>query len=281
MTDPADPQQLASLLRRHRITLQHRLGQNFLIDPALRDAVADAAGTDARDEVLEVGAGAGTLTIALAARCRRLVAVEFDRALIPALREVVAGHDNIEVVQADILRYDVVGGFPNGGEVVAGNIPYNLTGALIRTLLDRPPRPRRLSLVVQKEVAERWTATTSASLGTVAVHLFAEPRVVMTIPASSFTPEPKVDSALVILEVRAKPAVDVADTDRFLRFVEEVFQFRRKQIGGTLARIGGTTGVESSRRLAELGIDGARRPQTLTLPEWEALYRAFNLIPGR
>ncbi len=281
MTDPADPQQLASLLRRHRITLQHRLGQNFLIDPALRDAVADAAGTDARDEVLEVGAGAGTLTIALAARCRRLVAVEFDRALIPALREVVAGHDNIEVVQADILRYDVVGGFPNGGEVVAGNIPYNLTGALIRTLLDRPPRPRRLSLVVQKEVAERWTATSSASLGTVAVQLFAEPRVVMTIPASSFTPEPKVDSALVILEVRAKPAVDVADTDRFLRFVEEVFQFRRKQIGGTLARIGGTTGVESSRRLAELGIDGARRPQTLTLPEWEALYRAFNLIPGR
>src|SRR5256885_11584734 len=127
LTDPADPQQLASLLRRHGITLQHRLGQNFLIDPALRDAVADSAGTDARDEVLEVGAGAGTLTIALAARCRRLVAVEFDRALIPALREVVAGHDKIEVVQAGLLRYDGAGGFPNGGEVVAGNIPYNLT----------------------------------------------------------------------------------------------------------------------------------------------------------
>ncbi|HYS98087.1 MAG TPA: 16S rRNA (adenine(1518)-N(6)/adenine(1519)-N(6))-dimethyltransferase RsmA [Candidatus Dormibacteraeota bacterium] len=281
MTDPADPQQLASLLRRHRITLQHRLGQNFLIDPALRDAVADSAGIDARDDVLEVGAGAGTLTIALAARCRRLVAVEFDRALIPVLREVVAGQDNIEVVQADILRYDVAGSFPHGGEVVAGNIPYNLTGALIRTLLDRPPRPRRLSLVVQKEVAERWTATTSASLGTVAVQLFAEPRVVMTIPASSFTPEPKVDSALVILEVRDRPAIDVADTDGFLRFVEAVFQFRRKQIGGTLARIGGTTGVESSTRLAELGIDGARRPQTLTLPEWEAVYRAFNPRPGR
>src|SRR5207248_1383412 len=188
--------------------------------------------------------------------------------------DVLAEHDNVELVQADILRFDVTRAFPAGAELVAGNIPYNLTGGLIRKLLDHPPRPRRLSLVVQKEVAERWTATTSASLGTVAVQLFAEPRVVMTIPASSFTPEPKVDSALVILEVRAKPAVDVADTDGFLRFVEEVFQFRRKQIGGTLARIGGTTGVESSRRLAELGIDGARRPQTLTLPEWEALYRA-------
>ena len=279
--DPANAQELASLLRRHRITLQHRLGQNFLIDPVLRDAIADAAVTDGGDEILEVGAGVGTLTIALATRARRVVAVEFDRALIPALREVVAGHDEVEVVQADILRYDVARAFPEGGEVAAGNIPYNLTGALIRKLLDRAPRPRRLSLVVQKEVGERWAATTSASLGTVAVQLFAEPRVVMTIPASSFTPAPKVDSALVILEVRDKPAVDVADTDRFLRFVEDVFQFRRKQVGGTLARIGGISGAESAARLSELGIDAARRPQTLTLPEWEALYGAFNPILGR
>ena len=279
--DPANAQELASLLRRHRITLQHRLGQNFLIDPVLRDAIADAAVTDGGDEILEVGAGVGTLTIALATRARRVVAVEFDRALIPALREVVAGHDEVEVVQADILRYDVARAFPAGGEVAAGNIPYNLTGALIRKLLDRAPRPRRLSLVVQKEVGERWAATTSASLGTVAVQLFAEPRVVMTVPASSFTPAPKVDSALVILEVRDKPAVDVADTDRFLRFVEDVFQFRRKQVGGTLARIGGISGAESAARLSELGIDAARRPQTLTLPEWEAVYRAFNPILGR
>ena len=279
--DPANAQELASLLRRHRITLQHRLGQNFLIDPVLRDAIADAALTDGGDEVLEVGAGVGTLTIALAMRARRVVAVEFDRALIPALREVVAGHDKVEVVQADILRYDVARAFPQGGEVAAGNIPYNLTGALIRKLLDRAPRPRRLSLVVQKEVGERWAATTSASLGTVAVQLFAEPRVVMTVPASSFTPAPKVDSALVILEVRDKPAVEVADTDRFLRFVEDVFQFRRKQVGGTLARIGGISGAESAARLSELGIDAARRPQTLTLPEWEAVYRAFNPILGR
>src|SRR5205823_14781762 len=129
-------------------SLQHRLGQNFLIDPVLRDAIADAAVTDGVDEILEVGAGVGTLTIALATRARRVVAVEFDRALIPALREVVAGHAEVEVVQADILRYDVARAFPEGGEVAAGNIPYNLTGALIRKLLDRAPRPRRLSLVV-------------------------------------------------------------------------------------------------------------------------------------
>jgi 16S rRNA (adenine1518-N6/adenine1519-N6)-dimethyltransferase len=278
--DPAREADLEQLLRRHRITLKHRFGQNFLVDPALRDVIADAARA-VRHDVLEVGAGVGTLTIALAARCRRVVAVEFDRELIPALHEVVARHGNVEVVQADILRFDVTSAFPAGGEVVAGNIPYNLTGALIRKLLDRPPRPRRLSLVVQKEVAERWTATTTASLGTIAVQVFARPELALTVPASSFTPVPKVDSALVVMEVRDRPAIDVDDMERFFRFAEEVFQFRRKQIGGTLARIAATGSGEAAARLAELGIDAARRPQTLTLKEWEAVFGAFNSRFGR
>ena len=276
MIDPADAQQLDSLLRRHRITLQHRLGQNFLVDPKLRDAVAEATGADRGDEVLEVGAGVGTLTIALATRSRRVVAVELDARLIPALRDVLAAHVNVELVQADILRFDVTRAFPAGAELVAGNIPYNLTGGLIRKLLDHPPRPRRLSLVVQKEVAERWTATTAASLATVAVQVFAVPTMVMTIPAAAFTPVPKVDSALVMLEVRPRPAVDIDDMDGFFRFVEALFQFRRKQLGGTLGRIAGSSGVEAAARLDELGIEPVRRPQTLTLSEWEAVYRAFN-----
>jgi len=276
LIDPADPQQLEQLLRRHGITLEHRLGQNFLVDPGLRDAIAEAAETGPDDEVLEVGAGAGTLTIALAPLCRRLIAVELDRRLMPVLREVLAGHENVELVQADILRFDVAGAFPHGGEVVAGNIPYNLTGALIRKLLDHSPRPRRLSLVVQREVAERWTAGTGASLSTVAVQVFAEAKTVMTIPAASFTPVPRVDSALVTLQVRPRPAVDVDDMDQFFRVVEAVFQFRRKQLGGTLARIAGIPSAEAAKRLVEIGIDPARRPQTLTLEEWEACYRALK-----
>jgi 16S rRNA (adenine1518-N6/adenine1519-N6)-dimethyltransferase len=276
--DPADAHQLDSLLRKHRVDLQHRLGQNFLIDQELRDAIARAAGTSMEDDVLEVGAGAGTLTTSLAPLCRRVVAVEFDRRLIPMLREVTQGHPNIEIVQADILRFDVAAAFPKGGEVVVGNIPYNVTGALLRKLLDNAPRPRRLSLVVQKEVAERWTARTAASLSTVAVQVYATAEMVFTIPASSFTPEPRVDSALVTLDVRDRPAVDVDDMDRFFRFVEEVFQFRRKQLGGTLARISGMTSGDAALRLSELGVDAARRPQTLTLREWEGVYGAFN--PG-
>jgi 16S rRNA (adenine1518-N6/adenine1519-N6)-dimethyltransferase len=274
--DPADAHQLDALLRRHRVELLYRFGQNFLIDQELRDAVAASAGTGKDDEVLEVGAGVGTLTIALAPRCKRLVAVELDRRLMPPLRDVLLGHENVEVVQANILRFDRAAAFPNGGEVVVGNIPYNLTGALIRNLLDHAPRPKRLSLVVQKEVAERWTATTAASLSTVAVQVFAEAEMVMTIPAGSFTPIPKVDSALVTLAVRERPAVEVDDVDHFLRFVEAVFQFRRKQLGGTLGRIAGIPSTEAAKRLSDLGIEAERRPQTLTLPEWDAVYGAFN-----
>ncbi|HKV87975.1 MAG TPA: 16S rRNA (adenine(1518)-N(6)/adenine(1519)-N(6))-dimethyltransferase RsmA [Candidatus Dormibacteraeota bacterium] len=278
MIDPADAHQLDDLLRRHRIDLNHRLGQNFLIDPAARDAVARAAGLAPDDDVLEIGAGVGTLTIALAPLCRRLVAVEIDQRMIPALRDVTAAHENVEIARADIIRYDVAKAFPSGGEVVAGNVPYNLTGALVRKLLDPTPRPRRLSLVVQKEVAQRWAAATGASLSTVAVQVFAEAHVVMSLPAESFTPAPRVDSALVVLDVRATPAVEVDSMDGFFRFVETIFQQRRKQLGGALGRVLAIGSTEAAGRLRELGIDSTRRAQTLDLREWQSMYRAFN--PG-
>jgi 16S rRNA (adenine1518-N6/adenine1519-N6)-dimethyltransferase len=280
MIDPADPEQLTRLLRKHRIALKQRLGQNFLIRPDVRDSVAEAAGGGADDEVVEVGAGVGTLTIALAGRYRRVVAIELDHRLIPALREVVQGHDRVEIVQADILEVDIGELYPSGGEIVAGNIPYNLTGALIRKLLDRPPRPRRLSLVVQKEVAERWTAATGASLATVAVQVFAQARLAFTIPAAAFTPVPRVDSALVVLEVRERPAVDVGDMDKFFRLVEAVFQFRRKQLGGALGRIAGVGSEDAGSRLRDAGIDPERRAQTLSLAEWELVYLRFTAPPG-
>ena len=279
MIDPADANQLDQLLRRHRIDLKHSLGQNFLTDPGLRDAVAEHAGLLTEDEVLEVGAGVGTLTVALAPRCRRVVAVELDGRLIPALRESLAGIENVEVVRTDILRFNVRSAFPDGKEIVVGNIPYNLTGALIRKLLDDPPRPRRLSLVVQKEVAERWTASSGASLATVAVQVFAEATLLFTIPSAAFTPPPRVDSALVRLDVRERPAVDVDDLQAFFRFVEAVFQGRRKQLGGTLGRISGAGSTAAGARLREAGIDPERRPQTLSLGEWEALYKEFQ-SPG-
>jgi 16S rRNA (adenine1518-N6/adenine1519-N6)-dimethyltransferase len=133
---------------------------------------------------------------------------------------------------------------------------------------------------VQKEVAERWTASSGASLSTVAVQVFAEARLLFTIPASAFTPSPRVDSALVSLDVRERPAVGVDDLKAFFRFVEAVFQGRRKQLGGTLGRISETGSTAAGARLRGVGIDPERRPQTLSLAEWEALYEEFRSPEG-
>ena len=248
------------------------LGQNWLIDMELRDRVVAEAGIRPEDEVLEIGPGPGTLTDQLAERAARLVAVELDARLAGRLRARFAGKPGVEIVQGDILRTDLSTLFPEGGEIVVGNIPYYLTGALLPKLLDHPPRPRRISLVVQKEVAERWTARTGAGTATVAVQLYTQARLAFHLPASAFDPPPKVDSALVVMEVRPRPALELEDPAAFLAFVERVFQFRRKQLAGSLPRVTGLPPEEVRRRLEELGIEPRRRPETLTLAEWGAVH---------
>ncbi len=218
--------------------------------------------------MLEVGAGPGSLTVALARRAGKVIAVELDRRLVAVLREVTAGDPRVEVLEGDMLKLPLP-----AVPVVAGNIPYYLTGALLPRLLERPDPPRRVTLVVQKEVAERWVQPGDWSLATLAVQVFAVPELRFTLPREAFWPVPGVDSALVALAVRERPAVGVPDLGAFFAFAERIFQFRRKQLGGTLARLGGPGAGD---RLREAGIDPQRRPQTLSLAEWEALYRAFE-----
>jgi 16S rRNA (adenine1518-N6/adenine1519-N6)-dimethyltransferase len=174
----------------------------------------------------------------------------------------------VEVLEGDMLKLPL----PTV-PVVAGNIPYYLTGALLPRLLERPDPPRRVSLVVQKEVAERWVQAGDWSLATLAVQVFAVPELRFTLPREAFWPVPGVESALVTLAVRDRPAVNVPDLGNFFGFAERIFQFRRKQLGGTLTRLAGPAGGEI---LAAAGIDPQRRPQTLSLVEWEALHRAFE-----
>ena len=274
MIDPADPRQLGLLLARHRIRARKRLGQNFLVDAAVRDRIVDAAGVAPDDDVLEVGAGAGTLTVKLAGRCRRLVAVELDARLAAVLRSVVPA--GVEVLRADILRLELRSVFPEGGEIVVGNIPYYLTGSLVRRLLEPEPRPARLLLLVQKEVAHRWTSPGAWSLSTVAVQVFAEPRLVFEVPAGAFDPPPQVDSALVSLDVRPRPAVGVEDHADFFRLVEAVFQMRRKQLASSLGRVSGRGTEAAAALLRSIQVDPARRPETLSVAEWQAVYGALR-----
>jgi 16S rRNA (adenine1518-N6/adenine1519-N6)-dimethyltransferase len=208
------------------------------------------------------------LTVALAERAAKVVAVEIDRRLVGVLREVTSGDTRVEVLEGDVLKLPLP-----PVDVVAGNIPYYLTGALLPRLLERPDPPRSVSLVVQKEVAERWTQAGDWSLATLAVQVFAVPELRFTLPRDAFWPVPGVDSALAVLAVRERPAVTVSDLSAFFAFAERIFQFRRKQLGGTLTRIAGPGAGE---RLRGAGIDPQRRPQTLSLAEWEALYSAFE-----
>ena len=258
-----------------RLRPRRRLGQHFLVDEALRDRVIAAAGIGADDEVLEIGAGPGTLTQHLVRMARRVVAVEVDGRLLQRLR---SSAPTAEVVNEDVLKVDPAVLFPEGGEIVVGNIPYYLTGALVPHLLVRKPRPRRLSLVVQREVARRWCGVGGWSLATVAVQTFSEPTIEFELPPEAFEPPPRVTSALVILEVRAAPAVEVDDLDGFFRFVEAVFQFRRKQLRAALARVAHLSGDEAAAGLRSLGIEPQRRPQTLGLSEWEATWLLFGRL---
>ncbi len=250
-----------------------RLGQHFLVDRQLLRRVVEAAGIGPDDEVLEIGAGPGTLTADLVRLARRVVAVELDARLLPRLRAAAPG---AEIVHGDVMRLEPAALFPMGGEIVVGNIPYYLSGALVPHLLGREPRPRRLSLVVQREVARRWCGLDGWSLATVGVQTFSEPRMAFELPSEAFDPPPKVTSALVLLEVRPAPAVQVPDLDAFFRFVEAVFQFRRKQLRASLARVVGLPGDQVAARLEALGVEPLRRPETLSLTEWQTIFQALG-----
>jgi 16S rRNA (adenine1518-N6/adenine1519-N6)-dimethyltransferase len=249
-----------------------RWGQHVLVDEGLRRRVVEAAAIQPHDEVLEIGAGPGTLTADLVRLARRVVAVEVDRRLVGQLREFAPG---AEIVNDDILQIDPARYFPQGGEVVVGNIPYYLSGALLPHLLQRAPRPRRLSLVVQREVARRWCGLDGWSLATVAVHVFSRPRLEFELPPEAFRPPPRVTSALVVLEVREEPALRL-DLDAFFPFCSALFRFRRKQLRTAAARALGLEPAEAGGRLERAGIDPRRRAETLTLGEWERAYSSLR-----
>src|SRR5262249_35454486 len=187
-----------------------------------RDRVIAAAGIGPDDEVLEIGAGPGTLTRDLTRQARRVVAIEVDRRLLPRLRSAAPA---AEIVIDDVLKVGLAGRFPQGGEIVVGNIPYYLTGALVPHLLGSEPRPRRLSLVVQREVAERWCGRDGWSLATVAVQTFSEPRIEFELPPQAFEPPPRVTSALVVLDVRPRPAPDVPPLNPFFPLPQAALHF--------------------------------------------------------
>lgn len=268
---------IPALLRQHGLRPDKAMGQNFLVDEGHLARIVEAAGVSAGDEVLEVGAGLGSLTRHLAAVARRVVAVELDGKLLPLLRQTVAGQTNVQIVHGDILQLRLADFSLSAGFLVVANIPYYLTSNLIRHLLEHRPRPARLALTIQREVAERaCAAPPDMSLLSLSVQLYGSPRIAHHIPAGAFYPAPKVDSALLVVDLFPEARLPAEKIDVFFRLAKAAFSQKRKTLANSLASLPGWTKEGAAARLEAAGIEPSRRPQTLSLEEWGSLLEVHS-----
>ncbi len=278
-----------------------RLGQHFLTDPRILESIADAGDVTGRDTVLEIGPGLGHLTRVLAARAERVVAVELDTGLAARLKTEFAATPNVAIVQGDILTRDPIewikqakpregvrppeafapeGGAPAPSFKVVANLPYYITSAILRLLLEARHKPTAIVVLVQREVAQRMLAKPPAmNVLAVSVQFFAQARLVRTIAPGAFFPRPKVESAVVRLDVNDKPAIPVWDTEQFFAIVHAGFGERRKQLRNSLAHGLGLRSQMAEHLLARAQIDPSRRAETLSLQEWGRLYDEWVHFP--
>lgn len=254
------------------------LGQNFLIDERVLDSMIDAAAIDKNTNVLEIGPGFGTLTQRLCAAAKKVVSVEIDDSVIPVLSENTAEFDNLEIVHADIMKTDIAElikeKFGEGEKVkVAANLPYYITTPIIMMLLEGGLPIDEIVIMIQKEVAQRLAAapgTKEYGAISVAVNFYSVPQLITKVPRSSFIPQPKVESAVIALKMRKKPAVDVSDAKRYFTVVKAAFGQRRKTLPNALANSGAfsKSKQEITELLSSLGIDANRRGETLSLDDF-------------
>ena len=274
MTFPPDskPIPVRALLQQFGIAPKKSLGQNFLADGAALRKIIAAAEIAPDDRVLEIGPGLGSLTTLLAASASRVVAVEIDDRFLAPLEYVLGGHDNVVLVHGDILALDPSELVPGDGYLVVANIPYYITSALIRHLLEAENQPRRLVLTVQKEVAQRICASPGKlSLLALSVQIYGRPEICARIPARAFYPAPKVDSSVVRVDLFEDPTIGTELRSDFFKLAKAGFSQKRKTLRNALAG-----GLHLSKEaavalLTDAEVDPGRRAETLTIDEWQAL----------
>lgn len=264
------------LLARHGLQPKQSLGQNFLFDDNILARIVEAAEVGPEDAVLEIGAGVGTLTHHLARAARRVVAVELDDRLLPLLQNEMARHHNVTVVHGDILALSPDDWFGEGAYKVVANVPYYITGAILRHLLSGKSKPGVVVMTVQKEVAQRVTAGPGEmSLLAVSVQFYGAPRTTSDIKAGAFWPRPEVDSAILRIDLLDEPRLPLAEEEAFFRVVKAGFAQKRKQLQKNLRSLGPPRAAIDAA-LERAGIEGARRAETLAVEEWVRLYQALS-----
>ena len=265
-----------ALLKKYSIRPKKSLGQNFLVEPAGLRKVLTAAELQGDEQVLEIGAGLGSLTVLLAQTARDVVAIEIDQKLFPALQEALAPYENVKTIHGDILNLDLDGLLHDQDFVVVANIPYYITSAIIRKLLEANKRPSRMILTIQKEVAERIIARDGKmSLLALSVQVYGKPELVATIPAGAFYPAPDVDSAVLKLTLYEKPLIQEQNLDLFFKLAQAGFSQKRKTLRNSLASGLSISSQQAEKILADAQLESNRRAETLNLEEWNRLVLAY------
>jgi 16S rRNA (adenine1518-N6/adenine1519-N6)-dimethyltransferase len=272
---------VAALLRARGLSPRKRLGQNFLTDPVALEHIVAAADLAPSDLVVEVGAGVGTLTGPLAERAARVLALELDDELVDILHERFSASANVEIIHGDVLRLSLSDLVDRPYKVV-GNLPYYITSAVLRRFLSGTPRPQLMVVTVQREVAERAVAGPGKmSLLAVSVQFYGQPRIVARIPAGAFYPVPKVDSAVMRIDIGEKPVVYLGegiDEAEFFRVVRAGFSQKRKKLRNSLSAGLRFAPAEAEQALEQAGVDPGRRAETLSLQEWARVTKNVHAL---
>lgn len=282
MPELTDLATIRALCEKYDFSLSKGFGQNFIINPGVCPKIVEASGIDGRYGVIEVGPGIGVLTKELARRAAKVVAIEVDSRLPPVLTETLAEFDNVKVILQDVLDTDlhrlIAEEFPGMPVAVCANLPYYITSPIVMKLLGERLPIERLTVMVQKEAADRLAAapgTRESGAISCAVRYYAEPKLLFSVQPGSFYPAPKVTSAVVRMDVRTQPAVQVEDEAGYFALVRAAFGQRRKTAANAIASGLGLPKEQVTAAVERAGCDPRVRPERLTLEDFAAIQRAL------
>ena len=278
----SDPGHIKEVLSRHGFHFSKALGQNFLINPGVCPRMAAECGAQASKGVIEVGPGIGVLTWELSQVAQKVCAIELDSRLFPVLEETLAGRDNVKIIPGDVMKLDlnqlIRQEFGGGPVCVCANLPYYITSPVILRLLEEGLPITSITVMVQKEAAQRLCAAPGereCGAVSVAVHYRSQPKLLFQVGRGSFLPPPKVDSAVLRLDLRQEPPVSVADEDWFFRVSRAAFAQRRKTAANSLSATLGLPKPQVEQALAAAGAAENVRAERLTLEQLAALANAL------
>jgi 16S rRNA (adenine1518-N6/adenine1519-N6)-dimethyltransferase len=275
----SENQSLSALLKKHNLRPDKNLGQNFLTDPSILDNIVDAAEVKSQDTVLEIGAGLGHLTRHLAAAAKQVVAVELDKRLISILEQNLQSLNNIRIVQGDILQLKPGDLVSEDNYLVVANIPYYITSSIIRNLLESGVKPKRIVLTIQYEVAQRVCAVSGQmSVLALSVLMYGEPILVRRIPAEAFYPPPKVDSAVIRIDLYPEPVLPAEKRELFFKLIKAGFLHKRKTLRNSLSTGLKWAPEKTETLLSAAEINPQRRAETLSLSEWLEVTSQYDKI---